>query len=173
MQTLLDLFETFEKRGEKTAFVNRTGVRRYRGFLSGSFHDLAAEDGTLSWRKTAWRRGTGCSSGDPTLPGGRYAYWGIIVRGAIAVPVDFMSDRARAETIRGLTSAKVVLQSRFKPERMTAAPIDTAGRSSVPARRCPADQRAGISPHPRIRRSSSILPALPAIRKGLSSATKT
>ena len=49
------------------------------------------------------------------------AYWGIIIRGAIAVPVDFMSDLARAESIRGLTKAKVVLQSRFKPERMTAA----------------------------------------------------
>ena len=49
------------------------------------------------------------------------AYWGIIIRGAIAVPVDFMSDLARAESIRSLTKAKVVLQSRFKPERMTAA----------------------------------------------------
>jgi long-chain acyl-CoA synthetase len=47
------------------------------------------------------------------------AYWGIILRGAIAVPVDFMSDLARADGIRTLTKAKVVLQSRFKQERMT------------------------------------------------------
>ncbi|MGB9080630.1 MAG: AMP-binding protein, partial [Desulfuromonadaceae bacterium] len=49
------------------------------------------------------------------------AYWGIIIRGAVAVPVDFMSDLARADSIRSLTGANVVLQSRFKPERMTAA----------------------------------------------------
>jgi long-chain acyl-CoA synthetase len=49
------------------------------------------------------------------------AYWGIILRGAVAVPVDFMSDQARADSIRSLTKATVVLQSRFKPERMTAA----------------------------------------------------
>lgn len=28
MQTLIDLFNTFEALGDKTAFVNRTGVRR-------------------------------------------------------------------------------------------------------------------------------------------------
>jgi long-chain acyl-CoA synthetase len=47
------------------------------------------------------------------------AWWGIIIRGAVAVPVDFMSDLARADSIRNLTNAKVVLQSRFKAERMT------------------------------------------------------
>jgi long-chain acyl-CoA synthetase len=29
MQTLIDLFGTFEALGDKTAFVNRTGVRRF------------------------------------------------------------------------------------------------------------------------------------------------
>lgn len=119
MQTLIDLFETFATRGDKTAFVNRTGVRRlvvsYR-----EFHDLALRMATLLAQN-------GVAPGDKVLIWGpnsswwAIAYWGIIIRGAIAVPVDFMSDPARADAIRNFTKAKVVLQSRFKPERLTAA----------------------------------------------------
>ncbi|NTV48673.1 MAG: AMP-binding protein [Geobacteraceae bacterium] len=118
MQTLIDLFNTFETLGDKTAFVNRTGVRRlvvsYR-----EFHDLALKMANLLAQN-------GVESGDRVLLWGpnsswwATAYWGIIIRGAIAVPVDFMSDLARAESIRSLTKAKLVLQSRFKPERMDA-----------------------------------------------------
>jgi long-chain acyl-CoA synthetase len=119
VQTLLDLFGTFEALGDKTAFVNRTGVRRlvvsYR-----EFHTLALKMANLLAQN-------GVAPGDRVLIWGpnsswwAVAYWGVIVRGAIAVPVDFMSDPARAEAIRGLTNAKVVLQSRFKAERITAA----------------------------------------------------
>lgn len=117
MRTLIDLFNTFEALGDKTAFVNRTGVRRlavsYR-----EFHDLSQKMANL----LALR---GVAPGDRVLVWGpnsswwAIAYWGIIIRGAIAVPVDFMSDLARADSIRGLTKAKVVLQSRFKPERIS------------------------------------------------------
>jgi long-chain acyl-CoA synthetase len=120
LQTLIDLFETFEALGNKTAFVNRTGIRRlmvsYR-----EFHDLALKMANLLAQ-------VGVTTGDRVLIWGpnsswwAIAYWGIIIRGAIAVPVDFMSDPARAESIRGLTRAKVVLQSRFKAERITATP---------------------------------------------------
>ena len=119
MRTLIDLFNTFEALGNKTAFVNRTGVRRlvvsYR-----EFHVLALKMANLLAQN-------GVAAGDRVLIWGpnsswwAVAYWGIIIRGAVAVPVDFMSDLARAESIRSLTKAKCVLQSRFKPERMTAA----------------------------------------------------
>lgn len=119
MQTLLDLFNTFAALGDKTAFVNRTGVRRlvvsYR-----EFHLLALKMANLLAER-------GVEPGDKVLLWGpnsswwAVAYWGIILRGAVAVPVDFMSDLARAESIRSLTKAECVLQSRFKPERMTAA----------------------------------------------------
>jgi len=118
LQTLIDLFKTFEALGDKTAFVNRTGIRRlvvsYR-----EFHDLALKMANFLAQG-------GVAAGDRVLIWGpnsswwAIAYWGIIIRGAIAVPVDFMSDPARAESIRSLTRAKVVLQSRFKPERITA-----------------------------------------------------
>jgi long-chain acyl-CoA synthetase len=117
MQTLIDLFNTFEALGDKTAFVNRTGTRRlvvsYR-----QCHDLSLKMASLLAQK-------GVEPGDRVLIWGpnsswwAVAYWGIIIRGAIAVPVDFMSDLARADSIRGLTKAKVVLQSRFKAERIS------------------------------------------------------
>jgi long-chain acyl-CoA synthetase len=116
MQTLIDLFNTFEALGEKTAFVNRTGVRRlvvsYR-----ELHDRAR-------RMAALLAHHGVEAGDRVLIWGpnsswwAVAYWGIIIRGAIAVPVDFMADLARAESIRNLTQATVVLQSRFKAEHI-------------------------------------------------------
>jgi long-chain acyl-CoA synthetase len=117
MQTLIDLFRTFEALGDKTAFVNRTGSRRlvvsYR-----EFHTLALKMANLLAQ-------SGVAAGDRVLIWGPnsswwgVAYWGIIIRGAVAVPVDFMSDLSRAESIHSLTKAKLVLQSRFKPERMT------------------------------------------------------
>jgi long-chain acyl-CoA synthetase len=119
MQTLIDLFETFEALGDKTAFVNRTGVRRLVVSYQ-EFHDLALKMANLLAQN-------GVEAGDRVLIWGpnsswwAIAYWGIIIRGAVAVPVDFMSDLARADGILSLTKAKVVLQSRFKPERMTAA----------------------------------------------------
>lgn len=120
MQTLIDLFNTFEALGEKTAFVNRTGVRRlvvsYR-----EFHTLALKMANLLTQR-------GVAAGDRVVIWGPnsswwgVAYWGIILRGAIAVPVDFMSDLARADGICTLTKAGLVLQSRLKQEHITAVP---------------------------------------------------
>ncbi|HBA89016.1 MAG TPA: AMP-binding protein [Geobacter sp.] len=117
MKTLIDLFHSFEARGDKTAFVNRTGTRR----LPVSYRELHQ----LALKMSSLLAQNGVAAGDRVLIWGpnsswwAVAYWGIIIRGAVAVPVDFMSDLARADSIRGLTEARVVLQSRFKPERMT------------------------------------------------------
>ena len=119
MKTLIDLFSTFKALGDKTAFVNRTGVRRLEVSYQ-DLHDLALKMANLLAQN-------GVAPGDRVLVWGPnsswwgVAYWGIIIRGAIAVPVDFMSDLARADSIRTLTGAKVVLQSRYKPERITGA----------------------------------------------------
>jgi long-chain acyl-CoA synthetase len=121
MQTLIDLFNTFEALGEKTAFVNRTGVRRFVVSYR-EFHALALKMASLLAQR-------GVAAGDRVVIWGPnsswwgVAYWGIILRGAIAVPVDFMSDFARADGIRTLTKAEVVLQSRYKPERITSGSI--------------------------------------------------
>ncbi|UFS71133.1 AMP-binding protein [Geomonas sp. RF6] len=118
METLLHLFETFRDRGEKIVFVNRTGVRRQL-FTYRELHERSLQMAAL-----LQERGVGV--GDrvllwgPNSPWWGIAFWGIMARGAIAVPVDFMSDRERAETISTLTEAKVLLQSRMKPERIVA-----------------------------------------------------
>ena len=120
MQTLADLFATFRPLGDKTVFVNRTGVRR----LAVSYREFA----DLSLKMANLLAQQGVEPGDRVLLWGpnsswwAVAYWGIIMRGAVAVPVDFMSDRGRAESICALTRAKVVVQSRFKPERITETP---------------------------------------------------
>jgi len=118
METLLHLFETFRQRGDKTVFVNRTGVRR-QVFTYAELHDLSLKMAGLLEEH-------GVEAGDrvllwgPNSPWWGVAFWGIMLRGAVAVPVDFMSDRERADTIRTLTEAKVLLQSRMKPERIVA-----------------------------------------------------
>lgn len=118
MQTLIDLFRTFEARGDATAFVNRTGVRRMV-VSYGELHDLSMRMANLLAQK-------GVAAGDRVLLWGpnsswwAVAYWGIIIRGAVAVPVDFMSDLGRAESIRALTRSAFALQSRFKAERITS-----------------------------------------------------
>ena len=120
MQTLLDLFHTFSPRGEKSAVVYRTGVRR----LSLSYRELA----DLSLRMNGWLAAQGVGAGDrvviwgPNSPWWVVAFWGLTARGAVVVPVDFMSGRERAETIARLTDARLVIQSRFKAERLTGWP---------------------------------------------------
>ena len=117
MLTLLDLFMTFELLGEKTALVNRTGVRR----LAVSYRELH----TLALKMAGLLEQQGVEPGDRVLIWGpnsswwAIAWWGVIIRGAIAVPVDFMSDAERAGDFRTRSRAKLSLQSRFKPERMT------------------------------------------------------
>ncbi|HEX9023932.1 MAG TPA: AMP-binding protein, partial [Geobacteraceae bacterium] len=120
MRTLMDLFETFAGRGEKIAFVNRTGVRRF-AFSYRAIHDLSRRMARLLAER-------GVGAGDRVLLWGPnsswwgVAFWGTVLRGAVAVPVDFTSERERAETIRLLTDAGLVIQSRFKAERISASP---------------------------------------------------
>ncbi len=117
MKTLLDLFASFRERGGKTALVHRTGVRR--------FHHSYAEINDLSLRMASRLAAMGVGKGNrvvlwgPNSPWWVVAFWGVMARGAIAVPVDFMSGRERAETIAGLTDAKLVIQSRAKLERLS------------------------------------------------------
>ncbi|WP_298439144.1 AMP-binding protein [Geobacter sp.] len=120
MNTLADLLATFTAHGDRTAFVHRTGVRR----LIFSYADLHL----LALRMNGWLADRGVGPGDrvllwgPNSPWWGAAFWGIVARGAVAVPVDFMSGTDRAETIAALTEASLVIQSRDKLDRLVGRP---------------------------------------------------
>jgi long-chain acyl-CoA synthetase len=122
MRTLLDLFQTFRCRSAKPAIIFRTGVRR----LVYSYEILAM----FSLKMNALLARHGVREGDrvlvwaPNSPWWAVAFWGCVVRKAVIVPVDFLSDRERAETIAGLTDVRLVISSRYKEEQLS-------GRSTV------------------------------------------
>jgi long-chain acyl-CoA synthetase len=120
MQTLTDLLRLFPQRGEKPAIIYRTGVRR--------FVYTYAELYEFSMRMNSLLALSGIEKGDrvllwgPNSPWWAVSFWGCVARGAVVVPVDFMSGRERAEMIAGLTGAKLEIQSLYKPERIQARP---------------------------------------------------
>lgn len=120
MRTLIDLFKEFAPRGDKTAFIYRTGVRRF-SYSYGALHDLSLRMNSLLSRLGVGR-GDRVLIWGPNSPEWGVAFWGIVARGGVAAPVDFMCDLERAGSIARLTEAKLVIQSRFKTERLTGYP---------------------------------------------------
>jgi long-chain acyl-CoA synthetase len=120
VRTLIDLFQTFPRQGERTAFIHRTGVRRFITTYA-QLYESALRCASLLERR-------GVKPGDrvilwgPNSPAWAIAFWGILARGAVAVPVDFMSGRERAETITALTRSTLVFQSRLKEDLSGSAP---------------------------------------------------
>lgn len=120
MQTLIDLFVTFAGQGDKPALIYRTGIRR----LPCSYLRLDRRARQMN----RWLAQQGVNAGDkvllwaPNSPAWAVAFWGIVCRGAIVVPVDFMSNQERAATIADLTGASLVIQSRFKLEGLSHRP---------------------------------------------------
>jgi long-chain acyl-CoA synthetase len=120
MLTLLDLLRNFPSWGGKPVIIYRTGVRRF----VYSYEQLYA----CSLRMNGWLASRGIGKGDmvliwgPNSPWWAVAFWGCIARGAVVVPVDFMSGRERAESIAGLTGVRLVICSRFKPDYLEGYP---------------------------------------------------
>jgi len=115
IKTLGDVFKTFTDRGDKTAMVFRSGVRRFV-YSYSEFNTLILQMGTLLGNR-------GITKGDrvmiwaPNSPWWAVAYWGCAINGVIVVPVDFSSGKERAESIAEVTECKLILQSRYKPDR--------------------------------------------------------
>ena len=114
MNGLIDLFENFKTYGDRPAIIYRSGVRRtsysYAELYSNASRMaslLAEADVNPGDRVILW---------GPNHPAWVFAFWGIVARGAVAVPVDFMSGTERAEGIAKLSGATFAIQSRLKPE---------------------------------------------------------
>ncbi len=121
METLIDLLESFPRHGKRVAMIHRTGVRR---FIT-TYEELY--QGALRCASLLEQQGVG--PGDRVLlwgansPAWVIAFWGILARGGVAVPVDFTSGRERAETIASLTSSTLAFQGEAKGEGLAAAPV--------------------------------------------------
>lgn len=120
METLLDLVHGFPERGDKPALIHRTGVRRFV-YSYATLHDLSLRMNALLARR-------GIGTGDrvvlwaPNGPWWTAAFWGCVARGAVVVPVDFMSGLERAATIAEMSEARLAVQSRLKPDTLTGIP---------------------------------------------------
>ena len=116
MNGLCELLETFRVRGDRTALIYRSGVRRF----TCSYAELYL----LAGKMAAFLEAAGVSPGDrvllwgPNHPSWAVSFWGIVARGAVAVPVDFMSGQERAQSIASLSGAVFAIQSRVKTERL-------------------------------------------------------
>ena len=121
MKTLAYLFVVFEERGDRTAMIYRTGVRRFI-FSYRDVHHLSMKMARLLEER-------GVQKGDrvllwaPNSPWWAVSFWGIIARGAIVVPVDFMSGKERAETIAKLTEAQLIIQSQYKLDKIVSGDL--------------------------------------------------
>jgi long-chain acyl-CoA synthetase len=121
MQTLIDLLESFPGNSGRIAIIHRTGVRR----LVTTYGELYAS----ALRCASLLQHHGVQSGDRVIlwgansPAWVIAFWGILARGAVAVPVDFMSGQERAETIARLTDSAAAFQSRAKGPPLGPVPL--------------------------------------------------
>jgi len=131
---LLSLFDDFRRNGRDVAAIQRRGYRReawnyarLAGVASRLAHDLK-------------QRGIG--AGDRVLlwsPNGAEwmaAFWGCLLRGAVAVPMDDGATPDFAARVARETSAKLVIASAGKPTLNAAIPTlnmeDLAGAAGQP-----------------------------------------
>ena len=114
MLTLIDLFNRFPDHWSRPAIIHRTGVRRVVTTYS-ELHDFSLRC-AFFLEQLEIKPGDRVILWGPNSPAWVMAYWGIICRGAVAVPVDFMSGLERARAIASLTQAALSFQSRLKGE---------------------------------------------------------
>lgn len=116
METLIDLFKSFKKRGQGEVFVYRTGIRRFTFKYSELYES--------SLQMVSYLASSGIKSGDrvalwaPNSPSWAFSYFGILLSGAIIIPIDFAGGKKRAETIVKLSGAKFIIQSNYKFEKL-------------------------------------------------------
>lgn len=119
MDGLYDILTSFKDRLGNCAIIYRSGVRRHK-YSYGDIYQLAM-------KFSAMLAESGVNPGDrvllwgPNHPCWAIAYWGIIARGAVVVPIDFMSGAERGEGIAALSGAVCAVQSRFKQGTLKVA----------------------------------------------------
>lgn len=116
MKTLIDLYIKFPEIKNKDALIYRTGVRRFKYSYLQLFE--------LSAKMANWLKQKGVKKGDrvaiwaPNSPWWVISFWGVLLRGAIIVPIDYTSGKNRAEQIIKLAKPKLILQSLYKFDKV-------------------------------------------------------
>lgn len=119
MDGLYDILSSFRNRQGQCAIIYRSGVRRHK-YSYGDIYNLAMKFSTML-AESGVKPGDRVLLWGPNHPCWAVAYWGIIARGAVVVPVDFMSGAERAEGIAALSGSSYAVQSRFKPAKLKVA----------------------------------------------------
>ncbi|MGB0757768.1 MAG: AMP-binding protein [Patescibacteria group bacterium] len=112
MKTLIDLFSTFQDNSHAPVFVYRTGVRRFE--YSYGWLDQAARSFATWLEQQGIQKGEKVLLWAPNSPWWAVVYWGCVLRGAVVVPVDFTSNKARAQQIADLSESTLALVSKYK-----------------------------------------------------------
>ncbi len=131
---LLSLFADFHRHSRGVAVVQRRGYRRE----SWTYNKLAA----IAFRVAHELKQRGIRTGDRVLLWGpnraewMAAFWGCLLRGAVAVPIDEGATPDFAARVARETSAKLIFASAGKPALDPAIPTmnleDLADRSKEP-----------------------------------------
>ncbi len=116
MKTLIDLFKLFENRNSK-AFVYNTGIRRFT-FKYSEIYGVSLQMAQYL-QKEGIEKGDKVALWAPNSPYWAISYFGILLSGAIVVPIDFAGGIKRAETIVKLSHAKFIIQSNYKFEKLS------------------------------------------------------
>src|SRR5258708_19224011 len=115
METLIDVFKSFKKR-DKVLYIYLTGFRRF------VYDYKFLYDASL--RMASYLEKQGIKKGDrvalcaPNSPWWGVSFWGIVLRGAIVVPIDFISGKERTKTILKLSDCKMLIQSQKRLEKL-------------------------------------------------------
>ena len=134
-ENLTSLFEEFERYGSDIAFVQRRGYRRevwtYRKLADTAFAIA------LELKKRGVRTGDRVLLWGPNSAEWTAAFWGCLLRGAVAVPMDDGATLDFAARVARDAGVKLIVTSREKPALDPAIPTlaledlaDTDGHDS-------------------------------------------
>jgi long-chain acyl-CoA synthetase len=146
-ENLLSLFREFECYARDIAVVQRRGYRR-EIWTYGRLAAIAVSC-ALELKDRGVRTGERVLLWGPNCAEWMAAFWGCLLRGAVAVPMDDGSTPEFAARVARDVSAKLIIAAREKRPLDSAIPrlvledlTDTAGRPGVPITLWTSDQRA-------------------------------
>src|SRR4051794_35400073 len=121
-QTLLSFLTDYKNRGEQTAFARQDGLRR----TQWSYADLVAGAAVMARGLEAH----GVGKGDRVLLLGENsaewgaAFWGCLLRGAVAVPLDAQSAPDFVSRVQAQVNARLLLHDGVKFDRLAVTGQD-------------------------------------------------